>query len=139
MRNLVTFEYPAPYVGASKSEDILGVEGVAWFIEILRRIPSLEIEGDLVQEDWGVVAITRHAKKTFWIGLSAEREGEWIAHVHHPDFAWVQRVTRSGKRARYELVRALEAALHDAGATSMTWFEERDINLRGPGTPSCAD
>jgi hypothetical protein len=134
---LVTFKYPAPYVGAPKSEDILGIEGATWFVEILRRIPSIEIDPELVQEDWGILVWVRRGGKAFWIGLSSEGDEAWIAHVHHD--AWIQRVTPSGKRARYELVRALERALHDAGATSMLWFEERDISLRQPGTPSCTD
>jgi hypothetical protein len=83
--------------------------------------------------------MARYAGKAFSIGLSFDGEEKWVAHVHHGPFAWIQRVTPSGRRARHALIRAFERALASAGATSMQWFEERDINLRHASATSSTD
>jgi hypothetical protein len=42
-----------------------------WFASLLKRVPGLQVEDHLCQEDWGVVVFARRAGKAFWVGLSA--------------------------------------------------------------------
>lgn len=87
MRNNVTFRHPAEFV--ETEEGILSIDGVAWFVDLLRRIDGLGVDATLCQEDWGVVVFAQRAGKRFWIGLSLwpEDEPAWLAHVHHHSFA----------------------------------------------------
>lgn len=128
MRNTVQFSYAAPFVAAG-SDGIVGVAGAGWFVDLLQRIPGLEIDPELVQEDWGVVVLARRAGRRFWIGLGATEGHEWIAHVHHGPFAWLQRLASAGKAARRALVAELDRALREGNAASLRWFDERDLNL----------
>ena len=88
MRTSVTFRHPAEFVGDSDDGGgILAVSGAYWFVELLRRVPRLQIDQNLCQEDWGVVVFARRNSKHFWIGLSAwNSEGAWLAHFHHGSF-----------------------------------------------------
>src|SRR5580765_1914740 len=99
MRTNVTFHHPAEFVPASEEDDILATTGAQCFVTLLHRVPGLDTTQELCQEDWGVVIFARRAQKKFWIGLSAWPEGEhaWLAHFHHGVYAWVQRLTSSGK------------------------------------------
>src|SRR6266480_712439 len=99
MRTNVRFRHPAEFVPVSDEDGILAVSGAQWFVSLLRRVPGLEIDDELCQEDWGVVAFVRRHQKHFWIGLSFWPDGEhtWLAHVHHRSFAWLQRLSPSGK------------------------------------------
>lgn len=131
MRNTVQFSFAASFVGAG-ADGIVGVAGAGWFVELLERIPGLEIDPELVQEDWGVVVLARRAGRRFWIGLGATDGHEWIAHVHHAPFAWVQRLASAGNAARRALVDELDRALRDGNASSVRWFDERDLALMSP-------
>jgi hypothetical protein len=124
MRSVVEFHYPAAYVAATAVDDILGIKGATWFVELLRQIPRIEIDPDLLQEDWGVVIYAQRDGRRFWIGLSGFGNDEWVAHVHHD--AWLQRYAAAGKAAYNELVRELERALRAAHATPMRWFDGFD-------------
>jgi hypothetical protein len=132
MRNTVTFKFPAPIVAAPDYEGILGVEGATWFFDLLRSIPGLDVEAELVQEDWGVVVFAQRGGRSFWIGLSAMEEHEWVAHVHHGSFAWLQRFSSAGKAGLREVASELDRALRGAGASSIQWFREDDTSLRVP-------
>src|SRR5437868_5003327 len=70
MRTNVTFRHPAQFVALSDEGRILAVNGALWFAMVLQRVPALQIDDDLCQEDWGVVLFARRRNKTFWIGLS---------------------------------------------------------------------
>src|SRR5689334_22419672 len=72
----VTFRYPAEFVPLSDEDGILAVPGAEWFVKLLRRVPGLELDEQLCQEDWGVVIFGRRAAKKFWIGLSLRPDGE---------------------------------------------------------------
>jgi hypothetical protein len=135
MRTYVTFRHPAEFV--SDSEDgggVLAVRGAHWFAALLRRIPDLQIDEDLCQEDWGVVFFARRNQKKFWIGLSAwDSNGAWVAHFHHGSFAWLQWFSSSGKN---ELKRLL-ADVHDvlsseAAITDLAWHEESAMSKPQP-------
>ena len=56
MRNHVIFRHPAEFVPVSGEDGILSADSAEWFMSLLRQIPGLEIEAELCQEDWGVVA-----------------------------------------------------------------------------------
>ena len=71
MRTNVTFRHPAEFVPVSDADGILAVGGAQWFAALLRRVPALEVDEDLCQEDWGVVLLVRRNQRKFWIGLSA--------------------------------------------------------------------
>lgn len=94
MRNTVKFCHPEPW---SDADGVLGVEGAGWFAELLRKLPGVVVDPELVQEDWGVVVLARHDGRNFWLGLNAMGEHEWLAHVHHGSFAWLQRFSAEGK------------------------------------------
>ena len=140
IRNNVTFRCPEAFVPFSDEEGILSIKGANWFATILRRISSLEVNSDFCQEDWGVVFfVTRNGKK-FWIGLCSWPEGDsaWLAHVHHGSFAWLQRLSPSGKREIDQLI----ADIHDQLSrtqmiTDITWYPENDMGNAYPhGNPN---
>lgn len=135
MRNNVTFRYPAEFVGDQEDGGgVLAVRGAQWFESLLRRVPGLELDEDLCQEDWGVVFFVRRNKKKFWIGLSAwDAEGAWLAHFHHGSFDWLQLFSSTAKD---ELKRLL-AGVHDVLAkepaiTEIAWHEEREMSKPEP-------
>ena len=84
MRTNVTFRHPGEFVRLSDEDGILAVSGAQWFATLLRRVPGLEIDEDLCQEDWGVVLFARRNGKKFLIGLSAWDKGALLAHFHNP-------------------------------------------------------
>jgi hypothetical protein len=139
MRTYVTFRHPAPFVVVSEDDGILSVDGADWFVALLNRIASLNLQSELCQEDWGVVAFAERAGKRFWIGLSMYGEGEWVAHVHHASLALFQRLSASGNR---ELQRVL-CDLHDVLAadpavSQIAWYREVEMRKavpRGSSTP----
>lgn len=60
MRTHVTFRHPAEFVGdLEDGGGVLAVPGAQWFAALLRRVPGVEIDKDLCQEDWGVVFFAR--------------------------------------------------------------------------------
>jgi hypothetical protein len=140
MRTNVIFRYPAEFVLLSPEDGILSVDGVDWFVSLLQRIPGLQIEPELCQEDWGVVAFAQRNGKRFWIGLSSwpDEEQMWLAHFHHHSFAWLQRWTTSGKDELQQLVLAAHAALcGDSTVSRLAWYRERDITkAHAHGSPS---
>ena len=135
MRTNVTFRYPAEFIGdQGEGGGVLAVCGAQWFVAVLRRVPHLELDENLCQEDWGVVIFARRHQKTFWIGLSAwATNGVWLAHFHHGSFAWWQRFSSRGK---HELQRML-VDVHDVLAsepaiTDIVWHEECDMSKPEP-------
>jgi hypothetical protein len=134
MRTNVTFRHPAKLVPLSEENGILAVRGAQWFTALLRRVPGLEIDSDLCQEDWGVVVFARRSQKKFWIGLSAwDADGAWLAHFHHGSFAWLQRLSSSGKN---ELKRLLgdvhEVLAADPTISDIVWYEEIEMSKPQP-------
>lgn len=132
MRNTVIFHHSAPLVVVSDEDGVLSVEGAGWFLDLLGTIPGIDLDQDVVQEDWGVVVRARRAERSFWIGLSTMGEHEWVAHVHHDSFAWLQRFSAGGRAARAALVGDVDHALRIANASGLKWFDESDLNLRAP-------
>ncbi len=126
MRTNVSFRFSTEFVGAAESDDILGVNGVSWFIERLQRIPELSLASSLVQEDWGVVVFAERRKRRFWIGVSLFEEDTWIAHVHHRSV--LQRLSPSGRRQLQALTQDLHVALSsDAAVSDVRWYRQKDL------------
>ncbi len=135
MRTNVTFHHPTGFVPVSDSDAILSVIGGQWFATLLRRVPNLEIDERLCQEDWGVVIFARRSQKRFWIGLSMWPEGEhaWLAHFHHGSFAWLQRFSSSGQREVQRLVNDVHRMLASEPAVSdIAWYEESQMTKTAP-------
>jgi hypothetical protein len=118
----------------SDEDGILAVTGARWFAELLVRVPGLEINLELCQEDWGVVIFARRNQKKFWIGLSPwSDEGFWLAHFHHGSFAWLQRFSSSGNNE----LKALLVGVHDVLAnetavTEIAWHKESEMSKAEP-------
>jgi hypothetical protein len=137
VRTNVTFQHPAEFVPVSEDEGILSVAGVAWFLELLARVEGIEVVGDPIQEDWGVVAFARRGDCRFWIGISFWDEGAWLVHVHHHSSAWLQRMSSKGKTGLSDLCSELHKALKSAeGVREVSWHVESD--LRRPGVSGAA-
>ena len=135
MRNYVTFCYPERFVRYSEEDGILSAAGADWFASLLRRVPSLEVDPKLCQEDWGVVIFVSRNRRRFWIGLSMWPEGDsaWLAHVHHHSFAWFQRLTSSGKRELNALIGDIQKVLSgEASVSGLTWYREADMKTARP-------
>ena len=141
MRTNVIFRHPAQFVPLSPDDGILSVDGIGWFVSLLRQIPGLQIEPGLCQEDWGVVAFAQRNGKRFWVGLSSwpDEEQMWLVHFHHHSFAWLQRWTTSGKNELQQLVLAAHEALSgDPAVSRLAWYLERDMtkaNAQGSTNP----
>ncbi len=123
----VTFQHPAEFVDAG--EGILAVSGAQWFAALLHRVPGLEIEDDLCQEDWGVVVFARRNRKEFRIGLSFWDEGCWLAHFHHGGWvpwrwaSWFQRLSSSGKNELKRLLADVhEVLVSEAAISDIAWW-----------------
>ena len=144
-RAYVTFRHPAEFV--SYGDGVLAVSAAQWFAALLLRVPGLEIEHDLCQEDWGVVVFARRNRKEFRIGLSAwypEKEdapvwdlveGWWLAHFHHGLWvpwrwaSWFQRLSSSGKNElKRLLVDVHEVLVSEAAISDIAWNEDDDMN-----------
>jgi hypothetical protein len=138
VRTYVTFRHSALFVPVSDEDGILSVQGADWFVSLLRRIAGLELQTDLCQEDWGVVVFAERAGKKFWIGLSAEEEGAWLAHVHHGSWALLQRWSTAGDRELQRLVGDLHGMLAgEAAISEITWYREEDMMKGGRhGSPT---
>lgn len=134
MRTNVTFYHPAEFVPLSDSDAILAVGGAQWFVALLRRVPGLQIDDHLCQEDWGVVVFARRNQKKFWIGLSTwDAENTWLAHFHHGSFAWLQRFSSSGKSELQRLVSDIHAVLaQEPRVSDILWYEESQMNTAQP-------
>jgi hypothetical protein len=142
MRNHVTFRCPEPFVRYSEEDGILSASGAGWFAALLRSVPSLEVDPKLCQEDWGVVIFVSRNRKRFWIGLSMWPEGEsaWLAHIHHHSFAWLQRLTSSGKAELDTLIGDIHHMLSNAASVSdITWYREGDMKTAGKQGSSTPD
>ena len=142
MRDNVTFVHPAPFVPLSDEDGILAVAGAGWFVELLRRIPDLEVEPELCQEDWGVVVFARRNGFRIWIGVSRwfDLDDGWLAHVQHGPMALLQRVKPSGKAELARVIRQLHEALAaDARVSSITWFHEKEMGRPNPSPSPTPD
>jgi hypothetical protein len=130
----VIFRHPAPFVSAPEGEGILGVNGAHWFVSLLHRIPELHIDGNLCQEDWGVVVFAKRNNKRFWIGLSAwNSDGFWLAHVHHRSFASWQRFFSSGKAELNRLACEMHAVLaKEPTVSEIAWYREKELTEANP-------
>ena len=130
MRTNVTFRHPAAFVGDSQDGGgVLAVRGAHWFAALLRRVPDLQIDADLCQEDWGVVFFARRNRKKFWVGLSAwDSEGAWVAHFHRGSFAWFQWFSSVGKNELNRLLTDVHEVLANEPAVSeIAWHEESEM------------
>jgi hypothetical protein len=134
MRNNVTFRHPAMFVPVSESDGVLSTIAAEWFVELLKRVRTLEVDTDLCQEDWGVVIFARRNRKRFWIGLSPWSEsGFWLAHFHHHSFAWLQRLSDSGNREFDRLVMDFHDVLAaEPAVTQIAWYREKDMEKARP-------
>jgi hypothetical protein len=134
MRTNVSFRHPAEFVPLSDEDGILAVAGAQWFLTLLRRVPDLQIDDNLCQEDWGVLFFAQRNQKTFWIGLSAwETAGSWLAHFHHGSFAWLRRFSASGKTELQRLVSDVHAVLAGEPAVSeIVWYAEHEMTKARP-------
>ena len=137
MRTYVTFRYPTEFDSATDAAGILAVSGVQWFVELLRRVADLQIDDvdEHCQQDWGVVLYARREDKKFWIGLSIwEGEHSWLSHFHHDSFfAWLQRLSSSGKRELQRVLCDFHAVLASEPAVSeIVWYEEKEIRKARP-------
>jgi hypothetical protein len=127
----VTFRHPAEFVDAG--EGILAVSGAQWFAALLLRVPGLEIEDDLCQEDWGVVVFARRNRKKFWIDLSFWDEGCWLAHFHYRSFAWLQRLSSSGKNELKRLLADVhEVLVSEAAISDIAWWRTPEVPMLHP-------
>lgn len=140
MRTHVIFDHPAAWVPVSEEDGILSVEGATWFVNLLEQVPDLTVDPDLCQEDWGVVVFATRNNKRFWIGLSfwGEDERRWCAHVHHHSFAWLQRVSASGRTELRRLIQDVHGALNSAAVVShVSWLDQHAVDRgQGPGSPN---
>ncbi|MGN6725083.1 MAG: hypothetical protein ACTHLZ_04135 [Tepidisphaeraceae bacterium] len=134
MRTSVTFQHPAAFVPVSDEEGVLATRGAGWFVELLRKVPGVEVDGELCQEDWGVVVFVRRRRRTFWIGLSrGTPTGPWLAHVHHGSWAWWQRFSPAGKSEFASLLAELHRVLaSDPMVSGIGWHEEKAMRDRVP-------
>ena len=129
MKSQVTFRCPEPFVPLGEEDGILSVKGAGWFVKLLQRIPSLEVEENLCQEDWGIVVFVRRNKKRFWMGLSVWPEGDsaWLVHIHHRSYGWLQRLSASGKEEFKRLVADIHKVLtSDSAISEVRWYRESD-------------
>ncbi len=117
---------------------MLATRGADWFVDLLRKVPGLEVNDDLCQEDWGVVVFAGRNRKSFWIGLSAwEDDGSWLAHFHHGSFAWLQRFSPSGKSELAHLLADVHTILKsDPAVSAIRWHDEKA--MRGPAPAAFA-
>lgn len=129
MRTNVTFRHAAEFVGDSEDGGgILAVRGAQWFAALLGRVPGLQLDPDLCQEDWGVVFFARRSQLKFWIGLSACDEHSWLGHFHHGSFAWLRRFTATGKNELMHLLADVHDVLASEPAiTDIAWHEESEM------------
>jgi hypothetical protein len=137
MRTTVSFRHPAEFVPLSDEDGILAVSGAQWFVYLLRHVPDLAIDDALCQEDWGVEMFAQRGATKFWIGLSAFGNA-WIAHVRHRSFAWLQRLSSSGKSALECLLVDIHRALtKDPSVSDVVWYDDSDLDKsRGFATPT---
>lgn len=134
MRTYVTFRYPAEFVPLSDEDGILAVGSVQWFATLLSRVSGLEIDPEPCQEDWGVVYFARRNQKKFWIGLSAwGSPAAWLTHFHHGSFAWLQRLSWSGKiELQRLLVDVHEVMAGESVISDIVWHEESEMSKPEP-------
>ncbi len=130
-RTQVIFYHPSEFVPLSVDDGVMSVAGSAWFLVLLRKMPGWEIDSELCQEYWGVVAFISRGKEKFWAGLSAMDEGEWLAHFHHGSLAWFQRFTSSGKNELASLARDFHDVLAaESSVSQMNWYWADDIMFK---------
>ncbi len=130
MHTNVIFRYSAPFVTVTEEGGILSASGVDWFVRMLERLPEIAVDREPCQEDWGVVIFTRRRGRKFWVGLGAwpDRDQEWLAHFHHGSFAWLQRLSHSGKRELRQLIYDTHAMLvGDPAVAVIGWYSEVEI------------
>lgn len=146
MRDNVTFVHPAAFVGVSAEDDgILSVAGAEWFAAILRRIPGLEVQAELCQEDWGVVVFASRGPARFWIGLSLwpDTPQGWLAHLHVGPYSVFEHLRGAAKSARAvlpTLARDLHRVLGaDPAVSGVTWYREKEMGLPEPSGASAPD
>jgi hypothetical protein len=134
MRTSVTFRHPAEFAPLSDEDGILAARGAQWFSALLRRVPCLQIDEDLCQEDWGVVFFARRNQMKFWIGLSAwDSDGAWLAHFHHGSFAWLQLFSSSGKNELKRLLADVHNVLAtEPGINDIAWHDGSEMSKPQP-------
>ena len=131
MRSHVSFRHPAVFVRLSDEDGVLAVSGAAWFLDLLNRVSHMVVNDELCQEDWGVVVFVERNRKRFWVGISMGFDGErgsWAAHFHHAPFAWLQRLSSSGKLELQRVVADFhQVLLAEPAVSEICWFRETDM------------
>lgn len=142
MRTHVSFQHPAEFVPISEEEGVLSVSGIDWFVALLQRIPRLQIDPKLCQEDWGVVIFIPRDGMKFWIGIGGpyHKQGQWLVFLNHGSLAWLQRFHKAGKQALQQLAIDLHEVLSaDPAVSEIRWYEPRETLKAEPigsATPS---
>jgi hypothetical protein len=143
IRNNVSFRYPAPFVFLSNDDGILAANGAKWFVDMLKRVPHLDVNEELCQEDWGVVVFVKRNKRRFWVGLGLGmdmEENTWLAHIHHSDFAWIQRISSRGRNDFKQLITDIHAMLvNESGVSEICWYKETDMDQPYPSSSPTPD
>jgi hypothetical protein len=135
LRTHVSFRHPAEFVPISDEDGILSTTGADWFVKLLERIPGLEIDRDLCQEDWGVVVFAERDGMKFWIGIGGpyNEEGQWLILLNHGSFAWLQRFRKSGREALQQLAIDFHQVLTgDPAVSKIQWYEPRETQKAEP-------
>ena len=103
MRTNVVFNHPAEFVLLSDEDGILAVDGAKWFVDMLSRIPGLQIDNELCQEDWGVAirASARRKEVLDWIEFLAGRR-ERMARPFSSRFVRLVATNQSIRQACFE-------------------------------------
>lgn len=116
---------------AKDCDQLPGQDTAVWLIEQLPQF-GFKVRTEPIQEDWGWVVRTSIGSARFWVGTSPTFEDgnppEWIIHLHHWDFAFVQRFTSSGRAAFVALARAINQMLNSCPEfTEVRWHFENDL------------
>ncbi|MBL9184700.1 MAG: hypothetical protein JNN17_21320 [Verrucomicrobiaceae bacterium] len=135
MRTNVVFRYPAEFVPLSFDDGVVATAGAQWFLTLLSRLSGVVIDGEMCQEDWGVVVFVRRCQTKFWIGLSAwsDGEGAWLAHFHHGSFPWLKKFSSSGREElRNLLVDFHHMLVNEPTVSDIVWHQESQMTRPNP-------
>ncbi|QDV75686.1 hypothetical protein [Botrimarina mediterranea] len=143
MRTNVCFRYPAPFVPVPDNELLLSTDGAIWFVDLLRKVPNLQINEELCQEDWGVVVFVNRNSARYWVGigrLQDQNEGDWLAFFNPSPLSWLPWRRRHCRRELGNLIEAMHDVLQeDASVSQIVWYEEKEMrtpNPKGFATPT---
>lgn len=133
MRTNVVFRYPADFFALSLDDGVLSTNGAQWFVALLKQVDGLIVDEKLCQEDWGVVVFAQRHSKSFWIGLSAWSDDQWLAHFHHGSWAWLQRFSPSATKELQDLLIGCHRVLKsDSSVSDVVWHHENQMSKPSP-------